>query len=214
MDIYERLYNCAVIPVIKLDDANKSEALAKALIDGGLPSAEVTFRTASAPEVISRMSAAFPEMLIGAGTVLSVDQAKKAVDCGAQFIVSPGLNPKVVSWCIENGVPVIPGVATPTELEAAMELGLSVVKFFPAEAFGGLKTLKAISAPYGSVRFMPTGGISLENMESYLSFKKIIACGGSFMVTSDLIENNDFESITAISKKAADIAGAVRAKQA
>lgn len=213
MNIYEELYNCAVIPVIKLNDASKSEALAQALIDGGLPSAEVTFRTSSAPEVISRMTAAFPDMLVGAGTVLSVEQAQKAVECGAKFIVSPGLNPKVVKWCTDNCVPIVPGIATPTELEAALELGLDVVKFFPAEAFGGLKTLKAISAPYGNVRFMPTGGISLENLESYLSFKKIIACGGSFMVTSDLVESGDFAAVTAISRKAADIAAAVRARQ-
>ncbi len=206
MDIFEKLHQCGVVPVIKLEDANKSEALAKALIDGGLPCAEVTFRTASAPEVISRMAKAYPEMLVGAGTVLSVEQAKQAVQSGASFIVSPGLNPKVVRWCIENNVPVIPGIATPTELEAAMELGLSVVKFFPAEAYGGLKTLKAISAPYGNIRFMPTGGISLDNLASYFEFNKIIACGGSFMVTDKLINSDDFAQITAISRKAADIA--------
>ncbi len=206
MDIFEKLHKCGVVPVIKLEDANKSEALAKALIDGGLPCAEVTFRTASAPEVISRMAKAYPEMLVGAGTVLSVEQAEQAVRSGASFIVSPGLNPKVVRWCIENNIPVIPGIATPTELEAAMELGLSVVKFFPAEAYGGLKTLKAISAPYGNIRFMPTGGISLDNLASYFEFKKIIACGGSFMVSDKLINSDDFAQITAISRKAADIA--------
>ncbi len=209
MNIYEKLNQCAVVPVIKLEDANKSEALAKALIDGGLPCAEVTFRTASAPEVISRMVKAYPDMLVGAGTVLSIEQAKKAVECGAKFIVSPGLNPKVVKWCTENNIPIIPGIATPTELEAAMELGLTVVKFFPAEAFGGLKTLKAISAPYGSIRFMPTGGISLENLKSYLSFKKIIACGGSFMVTDDLINNDKFDTITDICKQAVAIAKSI-----
>lgn len=151
------------------------------------------------------MSDAFPEMTVGAGTVLTTDQAQKAVWCGAQFIVSPGLNPKVVSWCIDRNIPVIPGIATPTELEAALDLGLTTVKFFPAEAFGGLKTLKAISAPYGNVRFMPTGGISLENMESYLSFSKIIACGGSFMVTGDLIEKEDYGKITELSRAAVDI---------
>ena len=205
MSIYEKIHECGIIPVIKLENPEKSVALGKALLDGGINCAEVTFRTATAAETIQRMSDAFPEMTVGAGTVLTTDQAQKAVWCGAQFIVSPGLNPKVVSWCIDRNIPVIPGIATPTELEAALDLGLTTVKFFPAEAFGGLKTLKAISAPYGNVRFMPTGGISLENMESYLSFSKIIACGGSFMVTGDLIEKEDYGKITELSRAAVDI---------
>ena len=205
MSIYEKIHECGIIPVIKLENPEKSVALGKALLDGGINCAEVTLRTATAAETIKRMSDAFPEMTVGAGTVLTTDQAQKAVWCGAQFIVSPGLNPKVVSWCIDRNIPVIPGIATPTELEAALDLGLTTVKFFPAEAFGGLKTLKAISAPYGNVRFMPTGGISLENMESYLSFSKIIACGGSFMVTGDLIEKEDYGKITELSRAAADI---------
>ena len=205
MSIYEKIHECGIIPVIKLEDPEKSAALGKALLDGGINCAEVTFRTATAAETIKRMSDAFPEMTVGAGTVLTTEQAQKAVWCGAQFIVSPGLNPKVVSWCIDRNIPVIPGIATPTELEAALDLGLTTVKFFPAEAFGGLKTLKAISAPYGNVRFMPTGGISLENMESYLSFSKIIACGGSFMVTGDLIEKEDYGKITELSRAAVDI---------
>lgn len=205
MSIYEKIHECGIIPVIKLENPEKSVALGKALLDGGINCAEVTFRTATAAETIKRMSDAFPEMTVGAGTVLTTDQAQKAVWCGAQFIVSPGLNPKVLSWCIDRNIPVIPGIATPTELEAALDLGLTTVKFFPAEAFGGLKTLKAISAPYGNVRFMPTGGISLENMESYLSFSKIIACGGSFMVTGDLIEKEDYGKITELSRAAVDI---------
>ena len=205
MSIYEKIHECGIIPVIKLENPEKSVALGKALLDGGINCAEVTFRTATAAETIKRMTDAFPEMTVGAGTVLTTDQAQKAVCCGAQFIVSPGLNPKVVSWCIDRNIPVIPGIATPTELETALDLGLTTVKFFPAEAFGGLKTLKAISAPYGNVRFMPTGGISLENMESYLSFSKIIACGGSFMVTGDLIEKEDYGKITELSRAAVDI---------
>lgn len=205
MSIYEKIHECGIIPVIKLENPEKSVALGKALLDGGINCSEVTFRTATAAETIKRMSDAFPEMTVGAGTVLTTDQAQKAVWCGAQFIVSPGLNPKVVSWCIDRNIPVIPGIATPTELETALDLGLTTVKFFPAEAFGGLKTLKAISAPYGNVRFMPTGGISLENMESYLSFSKIIACGGSFMVTGDLIEKEDYGKITELSRAAVDI---------
>ena len=205
MSIYEKIHECGIIPVIKLENPEKSVALGKALLDGGINCAEVTFRTATAAETIKRMSDAFPEMTVGAGTVLTTDQAQKAVWCGAQFIVSPGLNPKVVSWCIDRNIPVIPGIATPTELETALDLGLTTVKFFPAEAFGGMKTLKAISAPDGNVRFMPTGGISLENMESYLSFSKIIACGGSFMVTGDLIEKEDYGKITELSRAAVDI---------
>ena len=205
MSIYEKIHECGIIPVIKLENPEKSVALGKALLDGGINCAEVTFRTATAAETIKRMSDAFPEMTVGAGTVLTTDQAQKAVWCGAQFIVSPGLNHKVVRWCIDRNIPVIPGIATPTELEADLDLGLTTVKFFPAEAFGGLKTLKAISAPYGNVRFMPTGGISLENMESYLSFSKIIACGGSFMVTGDLIEKEDYGKITELSRAAVDI---------
>ena len=205
MSIYEKIHECGIIPVINLENPEKSVALGKALLDGGINCAEVTFRTATAAETIKRMSDAFPEMTVGAGTVLTTDQAQKAVWCGAQFIVSPGLNPKVVSWCIDRNIPVIPGIATPTELETALDLGLTTVKFFPAEAFGGLKTLKAISDPYGNVRFMPTGGISLENMESYLSFSKIIACGGSFMVTGDLIEKEDYGKITELSRAAVDI---------
>ena len=187
MSIYEKIHECGIIPVIKLENPEKSVALGKALLDGGINCAEVTFRTATAAETIKRMSDAFPEMTVGAGTVLTTDQAQKAV------------------WCIDRNIPVIPGIATPTELEAALDLGLTTVKFFPAEAFGGLKTLKAISAPYGNVRFMPTGGISLENMESYLSFSKIIACGGSFMVTGDLIEKEDYGKITELSRAAVDI---------
>lgn len=205
MNIYEKIHDCGIIPVIKLEDPEKSVALGKALLDGGIDCAEVTFRTATAAETIKRMSEAFPKMTVGAGTVLTTEQAQRAVSCGARFIVSPGLNPKVVSWCIGRDIPVIPGIATPTELETALELGLTTVKFFPAEAFGGLKTLKAISAPYGNVRFMPTGGISLENMESYLSFPKIIACGGSFMVTGDLIEKENYGKITELSRAAVDI---------
>ena len=204
-DIYELFGRLGVVPVVVLDDADQAVPLARALLEGGVPVMEVTYRTAAAQESIRRIAEAVPEMCVGAGTVLDVKTAEGAQSAGAQFIVSPGLNPKVVSWCIDRNIPVIPGIATPTELEAALDLGLTTVKFFPAEAFGGLKTLKAISAPYGNVRFMPTGGISLENMESYLSFSKIIACGGSFMVTGDLIEKEDYGKITELSRAAVDI---------
>ena len=201
----EQLEKVKIVPVLVLNTLDEGLAVCEQLCKNGLPAAEITFRTAVAESIIREASKRFPEMYIGAGTVLTTDQAQKAVWCGAQFIVSPGLNPKVVSWCIDRNIPVIPGIATPTELETALDLGLTTVKFFPAEAFGGLKTLKAISAPYGNVRFMPTGGISLENMESYLSFSKIIACGGSFMVTGDLIEKEDYGKITELSRAAVDI---------
>ena len=205
MSIYEKIHECGIIPVIKLENPEKSVALGKALLDGGINCAEVTFRTATAAETIKRMSDAFPEMTVGAGTVLTTDQAQKAVWCGAQFIVSPGLNPKVVSWCIDRNIPVIPGIATPTELETALDLGLTTVKFFPAEAFGGLKTLKAISAPYGNVRFMPTGGISLKNLKDYISNPVIAACGGSYMVTASLIEGQKWDEIIDLCKQSVAI---------
>ena len=190
-----------IIPVIKISDVNTALPLAKALCDGGLPAAEITFRTDCAKEAISRITAAFPDMLVGAGTVLTVSQAQDAIDAGAKFIVSPGLNPAVVSFCLEKGVPVIPGCSTPSDIEKALELGLDTVKFFPAEAAGGLPMLKALSAPY-KVRFMPTGGINEKNILPYLQNERVLACGGSFMVSDELIKNNDFAGITALTKKA------------
>lgn len=194
-----------LIPVIKIDDAEKAVPLAKALCDGGLPAAEVTFRTAAAKDAIAKMSAAFPEMLIGAGTVLTTAQVDEAVAAGAKFIVSPGLNPKVVRYCLDKEIPILPGCATPSDMEQAIELGLSVVKFFPAEANGGLKSIKAMSAPYTQLRFMPTGGVNEQNLGDYLAFPKIIACGGSFMVNDALINAGDFAAITELTRKAVSI---------
>lgn len=198
----EQMKKIGIIPVIKISDAEKAVPLAKALIDGGLPAAEVTFRTSAAAEAIGRIKKAYPNMLVGAGTVLSIEQAELAVKSGAEFIVSPGFNPKVVSWCIENNVPVVPGTSTPSEIEQALEMGLTAVKFFPAEQSGGIAKIKAMAAPYSAVSFMPTGGIGLDNMNDYLSFPKIIACGGSFMVKESLIENNNFAEITELCRKA------------
>jgi 2-dehydro-3-deoxyphosphogluconate aldolase/(4S)-4-hydroxy-2-oxoglutarate aldolase len=193
-----------IIPVVAIDNADDAPALAEALIAGGLPCAEITFRTTAAEAAIKAM-ALRGDMTVGAGTVLTVEQAQKAVDAGATFIVAPGLNPKVVRFCQEINVPVTPGVATPTDIETAMDLGLNVLKFFPAEAFGGLKTLKAISAPYQAVQFIPTGGLNAANVSDYLKHPKVAACGGSWMVKSSLIAGGDFEQITRLTHEAVHI---------
>lgn len=200
--ILQEIELTGIVPVIAIDDAENAEPLAKALIDGGLPCAEVTFRTAAAKEAMSRIAKAFPDMLMGAGTVLSVDQVKTAIECGAKFIVSPGLNPKVVEYCVTNNIPVFPGVATPSEVERAMELGLNVVKFFPAEGNGGLPFLKAIGGPYKQMRFIPTGGIDESNLLSYLRYSQIVACGGSWMVKPEQIAAKKFDEIRAMTERA------------
>ena len=205
MDILKEISNIGIIPVIKINDASKAVGLAKALIDGGLAAAEITFRTDAAEEAIRLVTKAFPDMIVGAGTVLTIEQAQRAVDAGAKFIVSPGFNPKVVKWCLDNNVTPLPGCTTPTEIEQALELGLNVVKFFPAEQSGGLSKIVAMSAPYGNVKFMPTGGVSLDNVNDYLANKKIVACGGSFMVKESLIDSENWEEITNLTKKAVSI---------
>ena len=205
MDILKEISNIGIIPVIKINDASKAVPLAKALIDGGLAAAEVTFRTDAAEESIRAITKAFPDMIVGAGTVLTIEQAQRALDAGAKFIVSPGFNPKVVSWCLEKGVTPLPGCTTPSEIEGALELGLNVVKFFPAEQSGGLEKIKAMSAPYGNVKFMPTGGIGLDNVCDYLANKKIVACGGSFMVKESLIDEDRWDEITELTKKAVNV---------
>ena len=202
MDILERLHNYGLVPVIKITDVKNAVPLAKALANGGLNCAEITFRTACAKEAIKAVTDALPDMLVGAGTVLTPEQADEAWEAGAKFIVSPGLNPKVVKHCIDKGYPILPGCATPSEVEQAIELGLKAVKFFPAEAAGGLNMIKSMSAPYGAIKFMPTGGINEDNMLSYLSFNKIIACGGSFMVKDSLIEAGKFDEIEALTRSA------------
>ena len=201
-EIEKKVYDLGVLPVIKIDDPDKAVPLAKALCDGGLPAAEITFRTACAAEAIRNIKKALPEMLLIAGTVLTIEQVNAAVDAGAEIIVSPGLNPNIVKYCISKGINIIPGISNPSDIETALELGLSTVKFFPAEAAGGLKMLKAMSAPYGSLKFMPTGGINSENLLSYLKFNKILCCGGSFMVPADIIAAGDFEKITELTRNA------------
>ena len=201
-DILRQIGDYGIVPVIKIEDAAKAVPLAKALANGGLPLAEVTFRTAAAADAIRNIATEMPEMLVGAGTVLTTEQVDKAIEAGAKFIVSPGFNPKIVKYCIEKGVPVCPGCATCGEMEQAMELGLDVVKFFPAEAIGGLNVIKSVSAPYANLKFMPTGGISEKNINDYLSFGKILACGGSWMVKDALIKEGKFDEIEKLTKNA------------
>lgn len=200
MDLLTRLGQLGVIPVVKIDKADDAVPLGKALLDGGLPCAEITFRTEAAEESIKRIATNLPEVLLGAGTVLSIDQAQKAVSAGAKYIVSPGFNSRVVDWCLENEIPVTPGVATPTEIEMALERNLKILKFFPAEALGGLATLKAIAAPYVGIRFIPTGGVNLNNLAGYLSHPSVHCCGGSWLVESSLISAGKFEEIQTLTR--------------
>lgn len=202
MNALERIAELKLLPVIRIEDLSDAVPLADALIGGGLPAAEITFRTECAAEAIFRIRNAFPEMLVGAGTVLSIDQAKSAAAAGAGFIVSPGSNPAVIGYCTENGIPIVPGCVTPSEIETAMSLGIGTVKFFPAEAYGGVRTISALSAPYRSIRFIPTGGINESNLLSYLKCPSVIACGGSFMAEPSLIEGKRFDSIREATKKA------------
>lgn len=199
-----------VVPVVVLEDANDAKPLAEALIKGGLPVAEVTFRTAAAKESIRIMTESYPEMLVGAGTVLSVSQVDEAMEAGAKFIVTPGFDEEVVDYCLSKNIPVFPGVITPTEVTMAVKRGLEVVKFFPASQFGGLKTIKALSAPFGMVKFMPTGGIDASNISEYLSSDKIIACGGSWMVKGDLVKAKEFDKIEALTKEAVELVKKIR----
>ncbi|MHB9291914.1 2-dehydro-3-deoxyphosphogluconate aldolase / (4S)-4-hydroxy-2-oxoglutarate aldolase [Hollandina sp. SP2] len=200
--VLKALGNIGIVPVIKIDDEAQAVPLAQALVAGGIPCGEVTFRTTQAEEAIRRIRAAVPGILVGAGTILSVAQVDKAISAGAQFIVSPGFNPHVVSHCIERGIPITPGCSTPTDMERALEFGLEVVKFFPAEPSGGLEYLKAVAAPFPMLKFMPTGGIHGGNIARYLAYEKILACGGSWMAPADLINQGDFPAITALCQDA------------
>lgn len=202
--LLKQLSLIGIVPVIKIDDAKDAAPLANALNEGGLPCAEVTFRTAAAADAIRAMRDACPDMLLGAGTVLTTAQVDEAVAAGATFIVSPGLNPAVVEHCLEIGVPVLPGINNPTGIEQALSLGLKTVKFFPAEPSGGLSMLKAMAAPYGGVKFMPTGGINPANVRDYLAWNRIVACGGSWMVPNDRLSAGDFDGIRTLVSGAVD----------
>lgn len=206
----ERFYDYAVVPVVVLNDADDAVPLADALIKGGLPCAEVTFRTDAAEESIRRICESFPDMLVGAGTVLTTEQVERAHKAGAKFIVSPGFDPEIIDCCISIGLPVLPGCITPSEIAQAVKRGLKVVKFFPAEQSGGVAMIKAMAAPYSMVKFMPTGGISTKNLADYLSCDKILCCGGSWMVKEDLIKSGSFDKITDMTKEATALASSIR----
>ena len=201
-EILTKIHDIGIIPVIAIDDAAKAVPLAKALVAGGLAAAEVTFRTEAAEEAIRSIKKEVPEMLVGAGTVLTKEQADRAIDAGASFIVSPGFNPDIVKYVLDKGVCMLPGTATAGEMEQAMALGLDAVKFFPAEQNGGLDKLKALAGPYKTLKWMPTGGINTGNLADYLCFPQILAVGGTWMVKKDLIEGERWDEITAICKAA------------
>ena len=206
----EQIQALGVVPVVAIENATDAPQLGRALVAGGLPCAEITFRTAAAPEAIRLMAAECPDVLVGAGTVLTVVQAETAVANGAKFIVTPGFDDAVVDWCIANQVPVTPGVMTPTEINLALNKGLNVLKFFPAEAAGGAKTLTAVGGPYGDAKFIPTGGISPNNLRDYLSLPSVLACGGSWLVKKPLISGGEFETITRLAQEAVAIVKEVR----
>ena len=208
--IIEQLSSYGVVPVVVLNRAEDAKPLAEALCKGGLPCAEVTFRTEAAEESIRIMAQEFPEMMVGAGTVLTIEQVDRAVAAGAKFIVSPGFDPEIVDYCISKEIPVLPGCITPSEVAQAVKRGLEVVKFFPAEQFGGVATIKALAAPYTQMKFMPTGGVNAKNLESYLSFKTIVACGGSWMVKGDLVDAKEFGKIEEMTKEAVELVKKIR----
>lgn len=210
--ILEELSEYGVVPVVVLNRVEDAKPLAKALCDGGLKCAEVTFRTDAAEESIRIMTSEHPEMLVGAGTVLTTEQVDRAVAAGAKFIVSPGFDPEIVDYCISKNILVMPGCMTPSEVAQGVKRGLEVLKFFPAEQAGGVAMLKAMAAPYTSVKFMPTGGISAKNLADYLGFSKIVCAGGSWMVKADLIDAGDFDKITELTKEAVELVKACRAK--
>ena len=199
-----------VVPVVVLEDEKDALPLAEALVKGGLPVAEVTFRTAAAEGSIKAMCEAYPEMLVGAGTVLSVEQVDRALKAGARFIVTPGFDEEVVDYCIANNIPVYPGTVTPSEVTKAVKRGLNICKFFPAEQYGGVSTIKALSAPFTTVKFMPTGGVSAKKLKDYLSCSKIVACGGSWMVKGDLIKAHEFDKIRELTAEAVALVKEIR----
>lgn len=210
MKVLDKIEKCGVIPVVVIEDASKAKALGQAILDGGLDCVEITFRTEAAAEALKIMKEEFPQMTVGAGTVLTVEQVQQAMNAGAEFIVSPGSNPKVIQYCIESQICIIPGVVTPSEIERNLQFGIETMKFFPAEAAGGAKMIKAVSAPYGNVKFMPTGGISISNIGKYLKLSSVIACGGSWMVKKELLETENYKEITRLSKEAAEMVKTVR----
>ena len=202
MTVLERLRRAIVVPVVVLDDAKDAIPTAEAMVAGGVDVMEITFRTAAAPDAIRAVAESCSDMLVGAGTILNLDQCKLAVEMGAKFIVSPGFDPQVVAWCIENGIPVTPGCVTPTEIMAAVNMGLHVVKFFPANVYGGLSAMKNLSAPFGGVKFLPTGGVNAQNIKEYIDAPFIHAVGGSWVCPKAEIAAGNFDKITALCQEA------------
>jgi 2-dehydro-3-deoxyphosphogluconate aldolase/(4S)-4-hydroxy-2-oxoglutarate aldolase len=203
--VYNQLHETRIIPVLKIRDAKKAVPLARALQEGGLPAAEVTFRTEAAEEAIRSIARELPEVCVCAGTVLTPQQAEQAVNAGAKAIISPGTNLETVKWCIAHEIPVIPGCATPTEVEACMRLGLSLVKLFPAEVVGGVAMLKALHGPYSSMQFMPTGGIKPQNVKEYLSLPNVWCCGGTLLAPDSALESEDYDTIRALAHEASEL---------
>ncbi|HWQ33021.1 MAG TPA: bifunctional 4-hydroxy-2-oxoglutarate aldolase/2-dehydro-3-deoxy-phosphogluconate aldolase [Blastocatellia bacterium] len=210
MSIIDRIQQTGIIPVASIPQTEHALPLAEALLEGGLPCAEITFRTAAAADALAQIRQKFPELLPGAGTVLTIAQAQTALEAGAEFIVSPGTNPAVVDYCQAQGVTIFPGVCTPTEIELALSKDVSVLKFFPAEAMGGVKFLKAVCAPYKQVRFIPTGGIEPGNIGDYLALPQVVACGGSWMVKPELMTAGEFAKIRQLAREAVARVGELR----
>ena len=210
MNVLDRLKQSGVVPVVVLDDAKDALPLAKALLAGDVDVMEITFRTAAAADSIKAVAENCPDMLVGAGTVVTLDQCKQALECGAKFIVAPGFDPEVVAWCVERNVPITPGCVTPTEIMAARKLGLNVVKFFPAGVYGGLKAMKALSAPFGGIKFIPTGGVDAKNLKEYLEAPFVHAVGGSWLCPKKEIAAGNFDVVTALCSEASEIVKEVR----
>lgn len=203
-DFIKNLKNLKIVPVIKVNDAKNAYGLGKALMEGGLPVAEITFRSEAAADSIREMKK-IEGLLVGAGTITSVEQAKIAMDAGAEFLVTAGFSKPVTEFAVENNIPIFPGICTPTEIMSILEYNLPVAKFFPAENYGGLKTIKALSGPFPKMLFMPTGGVNPSNVREYLSHPNIIACGGSWMVQEDLIDNQKFDEIRKLVEDAVEL---------
>ncbi|MFW6388228.1 MAG: bifunctional 4-hydroxy-2-oxoglutarate aldolase/2-dehydro-3-deoxy-phosphogluconate aldolase [bacterium] len=212
-EVLETIRRHGLVPVIKLESADSAEPLARTLQESGLPLAEITFRTDAAEESIRRIAKSVPDVLVGAGTVLSIQQVQQAMEAGASFIVTPGFNPRVVEYCVANDIPVTPGVSNPTDVEAALEYALDILKFFPAGAAGGTAMLKALAGPYGGVGFIPTGGVKPDNLADYLELANVVAVGGSWMVPSDAIKNGDFEKVARLTREAVELTTQIRTKR-
>ena len=212
-EVIESLGRMGLVPVVKVDNTSQALGMAQALLDAGLPCAEITFRTEAAEDCIRAIVRDYPQMIIGAGTVIAVEQAKQAVAAGARYIASPGFEARVVDWCLKRQVPVIPGVATPTEVLMALDKGISLVKFFPAEALGGVRMLEALVAVFGGVRFVPTGGVTAENLPTYLRLPAVFAVGGSWLVSGKLLASGAYAEVTRLARVAVQIVARERSRE-